>query len=193
MPRVVLHIAGSVATDASGVRWTACSLAPAFLMSPPMRLQRLHAYLSTGASDEQPGVGASDGFTTTTPLTAAPWVSASRSARQPPIEMPATKTCAQRAAKLSQGALGVGVPVRPARRGQVLPGRAVPGEPRRADGETGRGQVRGPRADRLRAAGEAVQDEDTDRPAVGGERLRAGAGTAHRWCPGPGADDAADI
>ena len=51
--------------------------------------------------------------------------------------------------------------------------------------EPGRGQVRRLVADRLRAAGEAVQDEDPDRPAVGGEWLGGGGfGSARPGGPG---------
>ena len=93
---MVRHIAGSVATDATGVRLTARSAAPGFLMSPPMDFSDFTTYFSTGASAISGVSAASDGFTRTTPDTSDPCVSASRSARQPPIEMPATNTCEQR-------------------------------------------------------------------------------------------------
>ena len=57
--------------------------------------------LSTGASTNSLVSGASDGLTSTRPRTALPWVSASRSARQPPMEMPNTKVCSHRLASLA--------------------------------------------------------------------------------------------
>src|ERR1700728_2853802 len=93
---VARHIAGIVATDATGVRLTARSDAPGFLMSPPIDRSDGSTYFSTGASAISGVSAASDGFTKTTPDTSGPCVSASRSARQPPIEIPATNTCEQR-------------------------------------------------------------------------------------------------
>jgi len=93
---VVRHIAGSVATDATGVRLTARSSASGFLMSPPIDFTDFSTCFRTGASAITGLSAASDGFTSTTPDTSAPCVSASRSARQPPIERPATNTCEHR-------------------------------------------------------------------------------------------------
>ncbi len=61
-------------------------------MSPPMEDIARITYLSTGANGISGLSPASDGFTTTRPLTRSPCVSASRNARQPPIEIPATNT-----------------------------------------------------------------------------------------------------
>ena len=65
-------------------------------MSPAMPFTDTFTCLRIGASTNSRVSGASDGFTTTRPLTLAPWVSASRNARQAPIEMPVTKTCSHR-------------------------------------------------------------------------------------------------
>src|ERR1700690_2307553 len=96
-PTVVFHIAGSVATDATGVRFAAPSCASGFLMSPPIDGTDRTRYFSTGVNGISGLSPASDGFTSTSPLTRLHCVSASRSDRQPPIEIPATYTWSQRA------------------------------------------------------------------------------------------------
>ena len=140
---VVRHIAGSVATDATGVRLTARSCTSGFLMSPPMDFIDLTTCLSTGASAISGVSPASDGFTTTTPLTRA--LRLRQSQRQAAAHRdPGHEDLRAPRRELGEGALGVRVPVGPARLGQVPPGPAVPGKQRRPDGQPGRGEVRRP-------------------------------------------------
>jgi hypothetical protein len=50
----------------------------------------------------------------------------------------------------------------------------VPGQQRQPYGEAGRGEILGPWPQRLRAAGEAVNQQGSDRPAIVRVRLSAG-------------------
>jgi hypothetical protein len=70
-------------------------------MSSAMPGRDLMTRFITGAITNIRVSGASDGFTRTSPVTASPLVSASRSARQAPIESPNTNTCDTRAVSSS--------------------------------------------------------------------------------------------
>ena len=59
----------------------------------------------------------------------------------------------------------LGEPVVTTGPGEILPGGAVPGQPREADRQAAGGQVVRPAAQRLRAAGEAVAQQHADRAA----------------------------
>jgi hypothetical protein len=59
----------------------------------------------------------------------------------------------------------LGEPVVTTGPGEILPGGAVPGQPREADRQAAGGQVVRPAAQRLRAAGEAVAEQHADRAA----------------------------
>src|SRR5581483_4450963 len=65
------------------------------------------------------------------------------------------------------------VPVGPPGVRHVLPGGAVPWQPRQADGQALPGQVFGPRPEGLRTAGEAMAEQHPDRPAGLLERFGA--------------------
>src|SRR5215472_10579838 len=73
--------------------------------------------------------------------------------------------------EVRERALRLPVPVLPAGGGEILPGCAVTRQARGADGEARSSQVLRPRADRPRAAGEAVQHQHAGGPALVSERL----------------------
>jgi hypothetical protein len=78
------------------------------------------------------------------------------------------------ARQLPERGVHLGQPVVAPRPGHLLPGGAVPGQPRQADRQALGGQVVRPAAQRLRAAGEAVAEQHADRAACVLEWFRAG-------------------
>ena len=81
---------------------------------------------------------ATEGLTRTSPLTAAPRISAIRRARQPPMDRPITNISLALAAQFREGAVRLRVPVLPPGPGHLLPGGAVAGQPGQRHGQPAR-------------------------------------------------------
>ena len=110
------------------------------------------------------------GLTSTSPLTSAPWVWASRSDNAPPIDSPPTKTRSHWARRVEERVLGGADPVGPGGQIEFLPAGPVTGQPRHAHPQAGVLEMLGPGQHTPGRSGEAVQHQHPGRSGAAGVR-----------------------